>query len=284
MPEARVSTFPSLPRVLENASVDGGVHVVVTAVDSNPRFAGAAAWWLRFWITAGARSFPPTIPILINMDGTTNDIPIEFLDNVVNFKVPAGVNTAFASQVIRLLWPGTLPESVRTVTTTDVDMFALSIDFLSKAQSADEGSFTVNRNVLQHEGEFPICYLSASPSVWREVMKQGPDLEDELLQIWNSTGGSTGEHGGIGWSIDQKLVYNNLEIWDQNGGSLTLLTDRDTKYRRLDRRWPIQYAAITSLASYKGYWSSYHAHLPPNQHENLLAWLLWLSQRWKQRK
>lgn len=249
--------------------INGPVDVVVTGVDDSPRYRQAVSWWFKFW-QALAPIWPGTLfPVVLkvgdNPTGEWMGIPREHIEHCA---CPPSIPTAFAAQTIRVLWPSQLPDSVRAVMTTDADMMPLSPRVFAPQFNAPAGAFVVIRDVLQRHRQIPICYNVAAPSTWRRVVG-GEPLVPRLERVLAAYGPYEGVHGGQGWSIDQRFLFDSVADFQRHGGNVLRLRDNQTGYRRLDRRYPALVAHLGGLGISRGVWASYHGHLPAERFDHL---------------
>lgn len=255
-----------------------GTNVVVTAVDGNPRYTGAAHWWFRFWEAIAARLDHSIVPVLLTVGEPQIGLPPRFADHVVPLPHYPGLPTAFVAQTARVVWPATLiGRSDSRILTTDVDMMPLSRRFFQGLLAHSGSEFVVGRDVLSSSGEFPICYLSATGTTWRSVVGPVLDLGEHLRNVLQAYGPYSGHHGGVGWSIDQRFIFDRATAWADSGGHLTRLADSETKHHRLDRRWPRAAAALGAPLLPLQFFTDYHAHVPMDVNDRLPHWMLrWL--------
>ncbi len=82
----------------------------------------------------------------------------------------------------------------------------------------------------------PICYNAARPATWASVFGAG-DLDEvrARLERWTRDVAYGGEHGGSGWTTDQRLLYATLVARGRERGDVWILDDRYTRFRRLMR-------------------------------------------------
>ena len=251
------------------------VDVVVTAVNDNPRYLKCVPWWFEFWKIASEHWPGALVPVLLKFGDTVQASGLQrFHQNVVHIDVPTGIPSALASQVGRVIWPSAVPSELRAVITTDVDMFPINTEGLAKQVTNLSDRFVVFRNVLEHLSQFPICYSIASPDIWKQVVGTELGFNRKLQSVLDEFGPYDGRHGGVGWSIDQRALYQWVTDWEKSGGSVLRLTDRETNYRRLDRAFPQSMVRFGMGLKRKNYWSSYHAHLPPERYEDTYRYLI----------
>jgi len=136
-----------------------GTDIVVTSVSGNQRYVAMVEPWLRFWRTMSAVSQRSITPVVIAFDANSTSFGEGDLSSIIHAEAPCGVPSALAAQMSRIIWPGTLPAASSSVITTDVDMFPLSMRVIDIAKAKSAGSFVIARNVLEHDQQFPICYM-----------------------------------------------------------------------------------------------------------------------------
>ena len=179
--------------------------------------------------------------------------------NSQTFHLGPEMNDVLASQIFRILIAHTFESDF--VMISDLDMVPLSLKYFSQILPSHTKQFVVARDVISHENQFPMCYLVASPKVWGEVISKANPVQ-EFLTISKSAkfGKVLSSRGSLGWTFDQRYVFDKLITWSANGGDLLRLTDFDTRHRRLDRViWPKMLIPI--LALNQGY-TDYHRKIP----------------------
>ena len=126
--------------------------------------------------------------------------------------------------------------------------------------------FVVLRDVLP-AGEFPICYNLASVKTWNQLFISQKNISPqgflhEINRHYNSDNSYSGIHGGMGWGIDQRFLYDEI-IKSGNTINVKRFTDKLTGHRRLDRihhRFPFNWLLIPFVIL--GKFSDYHIHHP----------------------
>lgn len=192
------------------------------------------------------------------------------------------IMSALLAQISRLILPSLL--DVDYVLTTDIDMLPLSQRLTRtgiKELDLFPESMVVLRDVLP-PGEYPICYNLASPSTFGHffsiprsfvetpVSKRGPAfggaiLEQyafDLISKYAADEGYSGIHGGAGWNIDQRFLWDQLSP-HVSEGRVRLLDDTATGHRRLDRGkhvWPLNWLVLP--LALMGRYTDYHIHHP----------------------
>jgi len=215
----------------------------------------------RMWLHTGI------IPVLYYIA----DTPLKTDDpNIIFVKAVEGIPTPFQAQMIRMLAAATV-DSEDMVITSDMDMIPTCISYWQDCvRSVGPDKFVVYRNVLEHEKQFPICYLGATPKVWNEIFPAGSlnDALSVLASLYTKiNGGVDGMHGGRGWFSDQLIVYNLTQMNNKFTDRIVKLNDFDTGFIRLDRADN----DITKLDSNRrfllcrGAYSDYHMLRPMSQ-------------------
>ena len=204
----------------------------VIATDAAPYYVEAAclaaAGWRRLGVDCVVGFVGDTIPPLLANRGL----------HVVHVPAPAGVPTAFAAQLVRLLLPGLFPEAVSIL--SDADMVPLSRSyFLSPLEELPAERLVVYRPFDRipeghgtdlHERQIPICYNAARGDVWRELFAVGTPAElPSMLLRWYD---ERREQPNL-WSSDQVLLHAAVHRWDPAGARTVLLGDTLLPHRRL---------------------------------------------------
>jgi hypothetical protein len=92
------------------------------------------------------------------------------------------------------------------------------------------------RDVLLDLEEVPVCYNAARPSTWASIFDVA-DLDDVRARLteWADGISYSGEHGGTGWTTDQRVLYRTLVERGRARRDVWILDDRYTRFRRLMR-------------------------------------------------
>jgi hypothetical protein len=254
--------------------------VAITAVNLNPRYLDCVPYFVEFWLShessSGAFAYEPRIIVIAER---LPDLLYPYRKWCVVHSPEPDIPSTFASQNIRLFWPGL--EDSDYVLTTDIDMLPLGDTLFHRALSALESGqdFVVCRDVLP-EGQYPMCYNIASPRTWRLLTGIGDESDaaarlNALFSKSDPEGAYTGEHGGIGWFKDQQTLFSLVMSFEARGGSVVRLRDCDTRHRRLDRRLLPSFLSWLALpfANY-GFFTDYHIHHPVKRHQRFIDGLL----------
>jgi hypothetical protein len=270
-----MAATPYLDRIAHD--LQGGADVVVSAVNDNPRYLDVVPWWFDFWDTVGPRARRPIKPWLLAVNVKPDSVPAQFSDRVIAVDVGQDVSSALAAQVLRIIWPATLPDLPGRVITTDIDMLPLSTSVFDHVPAEIDSKFYILRDVLVGLREIPICYNAATPTVWKSVMGTDVGLASALDRHLQGFGPYTGIRGGVGWSIDQSLLFSRIASWELAGGDVVRFADSDTGHRRLDRARSALFPWVVGpVAARRGY-TDYHVHLPVTRFGLMLKWLkAWL--------
>jgi hypothetical protein len=164
------------------------------------------------------------------------------------------------------------------VMTSDIDMIPLNIDFetrMFRDLKERENSFVILRDVLL-PGQYPMCYNMANPASWGKLFSRSysePTIWENCAKYFVDKGGTasySGEHGGVGWNLDQELRWKSIE---EGGHGLEIIkvSDRTSRHHRLDRnvhRGFLKWIALGLVAV--GYFHDYHVHHPVKNHNKYL--------------
>ena len=179
--------------------------------------------------------------------------------NSQTFHLGPEMNDVLASQIFRILVAHTFESDF--VMISDLDIVPLSSKYFSQILPRHARQFVVARDVISHENQFPMCYLVASPKLWGEVIsKVNPVHEFSTISKLAKFDKVLSFRGSLGWTFDQRYVFDKLITWSKNGGDLVRLTDSHTRHRRLDRViWPK--ILIPILVLNRDY-TDYHRKIP----------------------
>ncbi len=239
---------------------------VVSAADMNPKYLSCVPLFISSWKIISQISqfnFSPRVILVADV------IPAELcqFSSYIDLSSPLDFNTAFSAQNIRLFMGGTSEADV--VLTSDIDMLPASprIFELGVQTALDKNAFVILRDVLDSD-EYPICYNLASPKIWQGLFgpnESVPDAKTFLTSIANEYDPDnlySGVHGGSGWNIDQRNLFDNLQR-RQRYIKIEKFTDSETQHRRLDRihhRFPMNWIVVLLVPF--GFFSDYHVHHP----------------------
>ena len=250
--------------------------LALTAVNLNSKYLSCVPHYVEFWnsLTSANPSLTYVPKVLVMADELPDSLQ-KYSQWCQVFDLGDTVSSTFGSQASRILQPSL--EEADLVLTTDVDMLPMSDRIFQKAIEAIEigAEFVVCRDVLPL-GQYPICYNLASPDVWARVNGVKTSIEVRAkLCIWFDrllTGDEyAGNHGGVGWFADQEHLFEMVESFEQRGGKVVKLKDRETGHRRLDRLFmpfPINWIFLPAVKA--GYFTDYHVHHPINKHKRYL--------------
>jgi hypothetical protein len=252
---------------------------IIGASDLNPKYLDCVRFFISSWLTYPSQDgirYSPKVLIV------ADEIPQEIKDLSRYLKLikPIDLPSAFVAQTSRII--EARGSSYDYVMTSDIDMLPLSLSFetrLLNSGSINSSSFVILRNVLP-PGQFPICYNIGSPSSWNSLLTNlGKDLTtlEILRKILTENGGHenySGEHGGVGWTIDQETLWQLVES-NPMGLNVLKYQDHQTSHRRLDRsntgkmkKW-----LILPLVFF-GVYHDYHMHHPVRENHFYLKILI----------
>jgi len=249
---------------------------VVTAVNENPRYVECVQIFNDNWAKINSISNDRWIPIVVYV--TSTSINLRFEDKAYTWEIsPEKLQTASISQLIRIFIPKYLP--VDYVITSDVDMIPMSLKVFETAIFEIESrgfDFVVCRDVLK-DGQYPICYALASPSVWGQVISGNP--QNELEKIEKVTDEKYDfRRGKKDWYLDQRYLFESLTIAEGKGLILRRLSDSETLHSRLEPTkrnllmWP-----VVGLRVLLGKFTDYHLHMPIHEHRIFVTFILTLQ-------
>jgi hypothetical protein len=135
---------------------------------------------------------------------------LEYKDNIILWNKNLDINTSYVGQNLRIYYPAllNLPDD-EVVMITDTDMLPMNNKYYTEGlDNFSKQDFIYLRNI--DGNEIYMCYNLAHPSVWSKVfnINNENDIEKNLQQ--NFVSSYTGVPGGNGWSIDQRVMYDNL--------------------------------------------------------------------------
>jgi hypothetical protein len=149
--------------------------------------------------------------IMVYVDDT---LPDHLKDDpaVRHFKPIEGWPTATQAQIIRLLYPALL-QCEGAVVLSDMDIVPLQKDwFVEGFEKADIRQFVSLRGIDEGNKEIYMCYVGATPTVFRAIFNV--QSEDEIRTLFTRLSShffADGQHGGKGWCLDQQILYTYIK-------------------------------------------------------------------------
>jgi hypothetical protein len=200
-----------------------------------------------------------------------NELPamLEGDPAVVQWKPITSWPTATQAQCIRLLYPALL-KCDGAVILSDMDMIPMQKDFFVKDGFAkfSENQFVSLRGMYEDLKQVFMCYVGGTPKVWSELF--GVRTQEDVYTImkqWSQVFPSNGNHGGLGWSTDQLVLYTRMKEWQHvTPERLGLIPETPPNYRedRLDRGNPYEWFQWNSILEDKLQKNAYvDFHMPP---------------------
>lgn len=235
------------------------IDTVITSCNLNKLYYDFIPLFVKSW-----NKILPYVKVRVIL--ISNEIPkdlLKFKKNIILFPPIEGINTAFISQFIRILYPS-LINSKFGIITTDIDMIPLNKSYYEKSISEFENKkFITFKDQFINVKEFQICYNVALSKTWREIFKINNlnDIKNRLIFEFNNIKNYQ-LHTGKGWIRDQLALFEYLVQWTAKSNDLVILNDKFTNFNRLDRSVNFKLDAETKLKIKKGVFSDYHAKRP----------------------
>jgi hypothetical protein len=141
---------------------------VLTATNDNPLYIDFIPVFIRAW----KKLYPDVQVRILVVADKIPDWLNSWLDNLILFKPPSGIDTGFIAQYIRVLYPSLLPTD-GAVMITDMDMIPMNRSYYSSTiEPFDTNTFVYYRgNVCAESREIAMCYNAACPAIWSEIFK-----------------------------------------------------------------------------------------------------------------
>jgi len=159
-----------------------------------------------------------------------------YKDEIILFPQFNNINTVFLAQVIREYFPCVMTES-KGIIMSDADMLPMSRRyFLDPIQDCPQDKLVLYRHDVCNDClEIPMCYVAGSCQAFRNVFKCETidDIKREIQKLADQNE-FDGQHGGKGWVVDQRNLFNLVQNHEPQS-DLFRLTDQDTGHLRLDR-------------------------------------------------
>lgn len=249
---------------------------VCTASNEVPKYADCAPWFIRFWHSAAATARHDYLPVVVDVRplDDSQGVQVSWPEQSIRIEEP-GLSTAFTAQCVRLLAPAMMRGDL--VVISDVDMFPLTsrvFDLAVNRMNESGADLCVVRDVLGR-GQFPMCYIIASPRTWQRLF---PDPMDQALRKWWQSVRETGYegHNGPNWCFDQLTLYATITAAESAGALKVLrLKDHMTGHRRLDRiKHAPRLGRFMRWLVHRGAFTDYHTHFPVEAHRSYFEGLL----------
>ena len=173
-------------------------------------------------------------------------IPTElesFTNDIILFNPIEDIPTAFQAQCIRILYPALLTEYKNSIIISDMDLIPLNKSYyVDSIDSINEDNFVVYRNIISEYLQYPICFCTAKPNIWAEIFSIN-SINDicNTIETWYELFVNAGHFYQISspfsviWACDQLKLFELINKWNKKVNRLTLLSDQETKFNRLDR-------------------------------------------------
>jgi hypothetical protein len=233
--------------------------LVLTSVNDSDEYISGIEGANRCWNSLSTSEMSFHFRVIHANKGHDLKLDNDSLD-LVEFEVPTDVDSVFASQMLRLLCAD--QNGYDGVLITDVDI--LPVDpwyFIDAITSADSSKFLVFRNVIAREQQYPICYLYASPVIWRLILGEEIPI-NRLQQHWMKAkrANYSALRGTKGWTYDQRWIFSRLNSNLSMKRLLHFPYPNDENFLRLDR---IHMSSMFSwiVIPFRRY-SDYHRKLP----------------------
>ena len=242
---------------------------VLTACNMNDLYYGFIPIFIKSW-----KKLYPSIDIIIILinDNIPKDIE-EYKDHIILFNPIENIPTSFISQYIRLLYPCIL-EYNNNIMITDMDMIPMNkIYYTKNIETYDNNKFICltgshdQINILLNNKEIPICYNSATPTIWKEVFNINTieDIKKRLNHVYRYEKTNNNKI----WNIDQRNLYSYLFNWNNKTKNFILLNTSDSKIKRLNRNDCKKSNFINKKLISSHYYTDYHCVRPYNENKEI---------------
>ena len=248
---------------------------VIASSDLNKKYLDCVPYFIDFWCSQpeslGLRIEPKVMIVGDRMPPLQKKY--RPYCSIVN---PGTLPSAFVAQTIRLTEAKNSPANL--VMTSDIDMLPLGLALVNEAVlrlDASFNAFVITRDVL-NSGQYPICYNIAAPSTWAQlIMTESGEFWDpeKILASYGGINSYDGQHGGIGWTIDQEFLYSLVKKASPSI-HLIKMDDSENRHRRLDRAihiFPLNWLALPLVLI--SFYTDYHVHHPIEKQKNFILML-----------
>ena len=195
---------------------------VLTSTNMNPLYYK----YIPFFIKAWKKHFPNINIHIIVISNKLSEELQPYKHYIKLFPELQNINTAFIAQTIRILYPAILKNATGGIIITDMDMLPMGKKYyIDQIKDIDSSKFVCYRPLdCVGKDEMVICYNIAHYNIWSDIfnIKNEEDIKNILYNIYSNNNYS-GQHGGIGWSIDQLYLYKKTQEWNTRTKSLCIL-------------------------------------------------------------
>lgn len=239
---------------------------VVTACNDNSMYSDFIPMFVKMW----KKQYPKTDVKIIYI---ADEIPEKFNDfkeHMILFKPPPGIETAFISQYIRLLYPCIL-DYKGGIMMSDMDIMPMNSTYYSKnIENISDDKFVYYRHVLMNEyKEIAMCYNAALNTTWAELFNihSVEDIYTRIQEVYGRI--KYGKPGTPGWTTDQTDLYKTVMEWTSRTDRFVFLHDSQTGYRRLDRIYNFGLDEKVKTLVSNGFFSDYHCYRPYSKYKEI---------------
>ena len=247
---------------------------VVTACNTNLLYMDCIPYFIKIW-----NKLYPLVDIkIIFINDKIPDSLQKYKKNLILYKPPENISTAFISQYIRLLYPAILNYQ-NGVMITDIDNVPLNNKFFTDNIKSFQNDKWINlRDWMDIKGKNPqICMMwqIACPNIWKTVFKINSikDITDRLIEKNKEITYIDG-HNNSGWCTDQIDLYKYVMSWNETSKNYIKLYDKYTKHNRLDREDLKKYLTKKNIKRLlflinKGFFTDYHILRPYTKYKQI---------------
>lgn len=240
---------------------------VLTSVNENELYIGFVPIFIKSW-----NKLYPNVDVKIIL--IAKEIPenlLSYESNIILFEPIENTLTSFTSQFIRLLYPCIL-DYKNGVMITDIDMLPMNRTYYSEnIKSYDDNKFIYYReNICLNINQLAMCYNVAIPKTWKNIFEVN-SLEDikNIIKYVSDNNIIKDGHGNVGWSIDQRILFNKVMSWNQKTNNFIRLKEKETKFKRLDRN-SFNLSNVNVIQNItSGNYSDYHCYRPMSKYSDI---------------
>lgn len=180
---------------------------------------------------------------IVLISDTLPDHLSKYSEHIILYKLDKSLNSSFAAQYIRLLYPALLNYE-NSILITDMDMLPLNSKYyINSIKNIDNDTFVYYRkNIIPRGNQYVMCYNLANNKTWSDIFKINSvsDIDKRLKDVYIQCNYANheknkGQGSKTGWETDQIDLYFYVNNWSQYPDKLYTLTDIECNYFRLDR-------------------------------------------------
>lgn len=205
------------------------IQIVLTSCNLNSYYYNLYPYVYKVW----KEKFDLDLYLILISDYIPENLK-KFEQFIILFTPIPNINSAYISQVIRILYPSLFNNL--NVLITDIDIIPISKNyFFNSIEQYSDTQFITYTDRYIANSMYAICYNVANSKIWKNIFNIN-SIQDIIIFLTNNYDYNyNGLKNCSGWYSDQKILFKYLEIYRQNNlNDVIILSDDKLKYNRLD--------------------------------------------------